>query len=149
MTAPSIRVAHNGGDVAVHKLRTVKIRLDGDTLRQHLLHFLNALLKLLGHNVGVGSFKHHGDASHALAVTIDCHRSEAFGRTEAHTAYVAYVYRYSAAVCYHNLFDVFKIVYHTLRADVIGAVGLLYITASSVLVVAAERLENLTYGDVE
>ena len=139
-------VVYNGRDVAIDQFRTVKIRLDGYSLRKNLLHPRHTLLKGFRHHVGIGTLKHHGNTSHTLAFTIDSHCPEAFWSTKVNLSYVADMHRHSATVCHHNFLDVLLLAYHTLRPDVISPTLLLNIAAARVLVVVGQRFKHIANG---
>ena len=142
-------VEYHSRDISVHEFRTVEIRLYGHALGQYLLHLCHALLKGLGHHIGIGAFQHHGYAAHALAFAIDGHRSEAFGRPEAHLAYVADVHRHTTAVGNHYFLDVLHLFYHSLRTDVVGFAHLLDVAGACVLIVLAQCFKHIAYGNLQ
>ena len=48
------------------------------------------------------------------------------------------MYRYATAVCYHDAFDIFRFADHSFGTDIVCPVDFLYITASRILVIAAQ-----------
>ena len=143
------QVTDNGRDIPVHQFRTVQVGLYADTLGQHLLYLGHPLLQFLGHHIGVGSFQHHGDTSHALTFSILGHGSETLGSAIAYFSDVAHMHGNPAPVGHDNLLNIFQVGNHTFRADVIRPVHLFYIASSGILVVAAQRIEHITDGDVQ
>ena len=130
-------------------MRTVQIWFYRHAFGQHLLYFRHALLQFARDHVGIGAFQHHGDAAHAFTLTVDSHGSETLGRTETNGSHVAHVDGDAATVGDDDAPDVFEIMYHTLRTDVVGSVFLFDIAAARVLVVAAQRLEHVADSDIE
>ena len=59
------------------------------------------------------------------------------------------MHRHSSSVGHHDLFDVLQLLYHTLRADIIGTVFLLDVAATGVLVVVAQCLKHIADGDLQ
>ena len=137
------KVSYHCTYVAVYEFRTVKVRLNCHTFRQHLLHFLYTLLQFFCHHIGVGSLEHHGNAAYALAFAVHGHCAETFWRTEIHLSYVADVYGHTVAVCHHNLLNVLRFGNHSLGTYIVRPVLLLNITCSRVLVVVAQCLEHV------
>ena len=143
------QIADHGRYVAVYELRAVQVGTDGDPFGQHLLDLCHAALQLPGYHVGVCPLEHHGDAAHAFALAVARHGAEAFCRAEFHRSDVAHVDRYAAAVGHDDVPDVVERRDHAFGADVVGAVHLFDVAAAGVLVVAAQRLEDVADGDVE
>ena len=143
------KIIYHGRDVAVHQLGAIEIRLYAHTLGQYFLHLCHAILEGFGHHIGISAFEHHGYSAHALASAVHCHRTEAFCRAEAHTTYIADVNGHTATVCHHYFFYVLHLAYHTLRADIIGFAHLLDVAGSGVLIVFAQGLKHVAYGDLQ
>ena len=142
-------VAQHCGDIAFHQLRPVQVGLYLNPFGKHLLHLLHPLLQLFGNKVGIGSFKHHCNTSHALSLAIHCHSAKTLWSTKAHLTNVAYVYRYAATVGYYNLFYIRYLSYHTFGPYIVSPVGLLYITAACVLIILGESLKDICYCNVK
>ena len=102
------KVVDDSRYVAVDKLRAVQIRLYGDTLRQHLLHLIYPLLQLCRHNIGVSALKHHGYATHTLALAVHRHSPETLGRAETDTPDVADMDRHAVAVGNNDALNILK-----------------------------------------
>ena len=143
------QIADHGRYVAVYELRAVQVGTDGDPFGQHLLDLCQAALQLPGYHVGVCPLSimampptHSPLPSRVMA-------PKRFCRAEFHRSDVAHVDRYAAAVGHDDVPDVVERRDHAFGADVVGAVHLFDVAAAGVLVVAAQRLEDVADGDVE
>ena len=59
------------------------------------------------------------------------------------------MYGHASTVGHHYPLYVLQFLNHALGANVVGAVPLLYITGTRVLVVAAQRLKHIAYGELQ
>ena len=147
--SPLYQIMYDSRDISIDQSRTVQIRFNTDTFRQYLLYFLHPFLQLSGHYIGIGPFKHHGNAAHTLSFTVHRHGTEALGRAKPHCSDITYMNGNPVTVGYDYLFNILNTVYHTLGTNIISTVHLFYIAASGVLIILVQSFKNLSDCDIQ
>ena len=143
------QIVYHSRDIPINQSRTVQIRFDADTFRQYLLYLFHPFLQLSDHYIGIGSFKHHGNAPHTFPLTVHRHGAEAFGCAKPHSPDITYVDGNSVTVGHNYLFNVLDTVYHTLGTNIISAVHLFYIAAAGVLIVLVQSFKHFSDCDIQ